>query len=258
MSIISWRAATRARPLRASPPRRKARGQALVELAIALPLFLLVVGAAIDLGRLFHAYVAIENASKEGAFYGASNPRCDVAKTGCTNPNNIAWRVNQEAVGLSGVTHTVVCFAPNGVQRGSLDSCVEGDTLRVDVAHPFGLVTPILTPIVGNQLTLGATSSALVLNRAFDPNATPAPLPTPTPTPTGGVPTPTPTATPSCTVPNFFNVRRNDATGVWVGAGFSSANISFLPGTGNYRIRTQSVAAGSSGPCASQVIQVGP
>ena len=77
--------------------RHSARGQALVERAIVLPVFLFVVGAAIDLGRLFQAYVTVENAAKEGAFFGATDPRCDVAKQGCADPNTVDWHVRAEA-----------------------------------------------------------------------------------------------------------------------------------------------------------------
>ena len=38
---------------------------------------LLLLAAAIDLGRLFYLYVAVENAAKEGAFFGARYPLCD-------------------------------------------------------------------------------------------------------------------------------------------------------------------------------------
>ena len=60
--------------------RGRAVGQSVVEFALILPIFLILIAGAIDLGRLFYAYVAITNASKEGALYGASNPLCDDAR----------------------------------------------------------------------------------------------------------------------------------------------------------------------------------
>jgi hypothetical protein len=50
-----------------SPGARRARGQALVELAIILPIFLVLLAAALDLGRLFYSTVTLTNAAGEGA-----------------------------------------------------------------------------------------------------------------------------------------------------------------------------------------------
>ncbi len=111
-------------------PRRgrgRSRGQSLVEFALVLPVFLVLLGTAIDAGRMFFSYVAITNGAREGAVYGGMNPDCDTAAA-CPNPNNVTYRVTQETG--AGVTVTVACFAPNGTPRGSLAACTEGDTYR--------------------------------------------------------------------------------------------------------------------------------
>ena len=73
----------------------------MVEFALVLPIMLLLLAAAIDLGRLFYAYVAVENAAKEGAFFGARNPLCDDGvNSNCGNPNNVLWHVANEAPNL--------------------------------------------------------------------------------------------------------------------------------------------------------------
>ena len=46
---------------------RPSRGQALVELALILPVFLVLFAAALDLGRLYYSQITIHNAAKEGA-----------------------------------------------------------------------------------------------------------------------------------------------------------------------------------------------
>lgn len=50
---------------------RNRRGQGLVELALVLPLFALIMLGASDLGRAFYFSVAAENAAREGARHGA-------------------------------------------------------------------------------------------------------------------------------------------------------------------------------------------
>ncbi len=46
---------------------RHKRGQSLVEFALLLPLFVLLIIGIFDLGRVFFSYIAITNAAREGA-----------------------------------------------------------------------------------------------------------------------------------------------------------------------------------------------
>src|SRR6516165_4253834 len=50
---------------------RWARGQSLVELAISLPVLVLLFLAAADFGRLFYMWIAVNNAARAGAQYGS-------------------------------------------------------------------------------------------------------------------------------------------------------------------------------------------
>jgi PKD repeat protein len=64
-----------------------------------------------------------------------------------------------------------------------------------------------------------------------------------------------------CKVPAFAGVHKNSATGNWTAAGFSASNISFLSGSGNYKIGYQSLTGGlvnPSGGCSGATITVGP
>lgn len=54
--------------------RRKSRGQSLVELAVALPILLLLMLGTLDLGRMFFDYIEMRNAVREGAAYAARYP----------------------------------------------------------------------------------------------------------------------------------------------------------------------------------------
>ena len=176
--------------------RRQGRtnGQSLVEFAFILPIFLVMVAGAVDLGRMFYSYVTIEGAAREGSFYGAARPECDVASAACPDPSNVTWRLNQDLSGLQGVTWTIQCKDTGGTARAN-SACAEGDSYLVGVTYPFQLVTPILSSIIGTGFNISTSDSALVLNRAPGAAATPVPTPTPTPTPPPG-PTPTPAPTP--------------------------------------------------------------
>ena len=61
-------------------------------------------------------------------------------------------------------------------------------------------------------------------------------------------------ATPAlCTVPNFNGVQRGNAQGIWTAAGF---NTQVQPTNGNFKIKSQSIVAGSSAPCTGTTITV--
>lgn len=49
------------------------RGQALAELALVLPLLVLLMVGTVDLGRLFYAFQSVENAAATGALYGSQS-----------------------------------------------------------------------------------------------------------------------------------------------------------------------------------------
>ena len=221
--------------------RRMPRGQSLVELAIVLPVLLLLVGGAVDLGRLFSAQVAISNAAKEGAFFGATSPRCDEPKAGCVDPRTVSWHVEEEVAGVDPLTYTVECLS--GGSPVSVEVCAEDDMYRVTVEHHFALVTPILSAIFGNGIDLRSTANAVVFNEAFDPNATPFPLPS-----SSTAPTPSPG---TCVVPDFVGTRANDADDTWDAAGFSGSVTE--DGNGNFTISSQSLAAGSTQSCGTGI-----
>ncbi len=179
--------------------RNRTNGQSLVEFAFVLPLLLVMVAGAADLGRLFFGYVTVESAAREAAFYGASKPGCDINQPTCADPANVTWRLNEDLSGLQGATWTISCEDPSGTPRAN-SACAEGDSYVVAITYPFQLVTPILSSIVGTGFDISTSQSALVLNSAPGAAATPTPTPVPTPTPDPlATPTPTPTPTPLAT-----------------------------------------------------------
>src|SRR5919109_4031112 len=124
---------------------KRARGQSLVEFALVLPILLVVFAAAADFGRAFYAYVAIENAVKEGAVYGARNPLCATPTTACIDPNNVQWRVrnetrviNQDGTQLS---PSIECQdAATGVAHADLRDCEAGDRYVVRLSYQFNMI----------------------------------------------------------------------------------------------------------------------
>lgn len=180
-----------------------------MELAIILPVFLLLFAATLDLGRLFYSQVTITNAAREAALEAATHPTSFIAGQPCdTTTNRVTCRAITESNG------SFVSVAPADVTMTCTPSCAAamGNTVAVRVAGTFQLITPILAAFTGGQtLHIASTATAqiataptnLVLaNPTPTPTPTPAPTPTPTPTPTAEpTPTPTPAPTPACSAP---------------------------------------------------------
>ena len=129
--------------LRRNPLRRRRRdgvrsGQGMVELAISLPLLLLLMLGTIDLGRVFFDYVQLRNAVREGAGYGARMPD-DTA--------GITLRVNRH--GIPANTTIAVSCSDCGTSGGQATGT---GTIIVTANHTF---TPVTTSFLQTWFGLG-------------------------------------------------------------------------------------------------------
>jgi Flp pilus assembly protein TadG len=202
------------------------RGQALVELAIILPVLLLFLLGAIDLGRVWHSQITVENAAREGAMEAAMAPTSYHAGQPCDGPEDEATDSTGNRVMcriLNEVSGTLINVVPADVSVACSAACVAGTTsspnrVTVEVTGHFSLLTPFMAVFTGGQnITLTGSAVATIAmapTNAGVASATPTPAltPTPTPSPTPSsnpsvTPTPTPsflptpTPTPSCTAP---------------------------------------------------------
>lgn len=154
-------------PRSVSAHKRSVHAQSLVEFALLVPLLMLILLGAIDLGRAFSAYVAITNAAREGARYGSAHFRDG---SGNLNAAAMANRAIQEA-SLNGIVITssdvqVVC-APFGGSSYSAAYCASatmGDQLRVTVTHSFQFFTLYLFNIPNVMLNNSAVMAIIRLN----------------------------------------------------------------------------------------------
>lgn len=177
--------------------RHHSRGQSLVELALILPVLMLLVAGTIDLGRIFYSQVTIANAAREGAIEAAMKPDSWVDGGACNvTTNRIMCRVLNEAKG------SFVAIAPADVDVTCDPSCNKtiGNAVTVTVEGHFSLLTPLMATFTGGQnITFASRATAQIATPpAGGVASTPTPSPTPTPTP-AATPTPTPTPTPTGT-----------------------------------------------------------
>ena len=127
--------------------RRRSRGQSLVEFAVVLPVFLLILFGIMDFGFLLYSRMTVINAAREGARIGI---------TYTETPNMIPSMAVSQVTGSSGglltsgmVTVTCVDGTPStpncsGFPTSTPPSVNPGDSVRVNVTYPYRPFFPLL------------------------------------------------------------------------------------------------------------------
>jgi PKD repeat protein len=175
-----------------TPGRRASRsqGQAIVELALILPIFLILMASALDLGRLFYSQISVNDAAREATLEASRNPSSFIANTACTSANKESNRVMCRATNESRGSFVTVTPA-DVTMTCSTNPCptipVLGQTVSVTVTGHFRLITPLLAVFFGGQdTTFASTASAQLL--ATPPAVTiPGPVASFDVTPTSGL-----------------------------------------------------------------------
>ena len=228
------------------------RGQAVVEMAIILPLLMLLLLMGLDLGRVFFGWVGLTNASRIGGSYAAAHP------TAWGIPGNAIQRANYEAQ-IRADANALNCTLPGTIPAPVFPNGTDiGDEASVKLTCEFTLLTPFVSQIIGGSITIGAESIFPV--RAGIINGVPVSSTIPSPSATASTSaSPSPTPSP-CEAPGFIGHKVNEAQTMWNAAGFTTRlTIARPPGGGNYTIGSQSpLVGGQKGPCDATFESVGP
>jgi Flp pilus assembly protein TadG len=91
-----------------------AEGASFVELALVLPLFLIMLIPVVDLGRGFYAAIEVASAAHAGAIYGVENPSdtdgmIQAAKAGASNLSNVTANATYGCECSDGTSDVVSC-----------------------------------------------------------------------------------------------------------------------------------------------------
>ena len=150
--------------------RERHRGLVTVELAIILPLFILLIFAILDFGRLVFTQTTLQHAMREGGRYGVTGQRLPDAK----DPKNLQSRlqsirqiVHDNAIGVAVNADDIVISSARG---GTANAGGPGDTLTISLTYVFYFSTPI----IGNYFNNGSyrfTTSTSFRNEPFSPSA---------------------------------------------------------------------------------------
>jgi Flp pilus assembly protein TadG len=113
---------------------RPRRGTAAVEFAVAIPVLMLLAIGCCDMGRALADYVAVSNAARVGAEYGATHAYSSV--TYASWQGLVVQRAQQEMQGSSGIDPTKLAVTVSTVpESGNLY------LVTVTVTYPFTLIT---------------------------------------------------------------------------------------------------------------------
>lgn len=144
--------------------KRWEKGQSLVEMAIGIPVLLILLGGLFDIGRGFLILTAVENATGEGALYGATHPACltnDHAATICQGTQSVAGRVREEGRPMLNMSdgNSTVTFE---IEHGA--AVTAGSTLRVDVEYRYKPLTPVGFLVWGSEARVKASARQQVMS----------------------------------------------------------------------------------------------
>lgn len=156
--------------------RERELGQSLVELALVLPVMLVFLAGALDLGRIFYATVSLNNAAREGALQAAATPTSYQEDAACdTTTNLVVCRIQLESKG------SMVTVAPTDIDMTcSVSGCPDQalSSVTVEVRGQFRLVTPLLSAVFGGQvinMSSRATAQIEYLPTPLTPTLPPLP-----------------------------------------------------------------------------------
>lgn len=141
--------------------KKQERGQSLIELAISLPIILLILLGTIDFGMALFSYSILRDAAQEGALYGSFNPSNTEEIE--NRARNILPRSDDEAVFSSpvdlrdtsniSIEIDVIGDDCQGITRGVVNS------IQVNVIYQYPILMPFAGNIIGSD-TISLTGSA--------------------------------------------------------------------------------------------------
>ncbi len=120
-------------------------GSAIVEMAMVLPIFILLVVGIVEFGRVLMVQQVITNAAREGARAGS------IYITDAEATSN-ATSVSQNYITASGVNINLVTVTPTLTTTGGLPA------LQVLVDYNYGSLLPSFIPGIPETLILRATA----------------------------------------------------------------------------------------------------
>ena len=147
----------------------RTRGQSLVEFALVLPIIMMLTLTALDFGRVYLGYINLQNMARIAANFAANNPTAwTVSLDPVVQANHLQAQAKyqKEILGDAAASN---CNLPvvGGVQTAPAPTFTDadgdgtpeiGDVATVGVSCTFGVITPVISNIVGGSVQVSAAS----------------------------------------------------------------------------------------------------
>jgi TadE-like protein len=136
------------------PKVRRSRGQSLVEFALILPVFLLVLAGILDFGMMLYSRLTLVNATREGARWAVVQP--DVTTIPLTTGTSLRNASGLIGSNMSGLSWNAMVTAPGGITSSIAISClptaggancdfvaggnpnaIKGDSILISTTYPY-------------------------------------------------------------------------------------------------------------------------
>jgi len=132
--------------IRSTDSRRDGRGQALVELALILPILLMLLLGIFEFGRAWNTKQVITDAAREGA-------RLAVVQNSDIDQNDVkaAIATTLSRAGIPGTAVTIAFDEKDEAAGGVWRKSDEMQTVYVGVQYHFGFFGPLLKAVTGSE-----------------------------------------------------------------------------------------------------------
>lgn len=155
-----------ARPTATAKVRRAQQGQSLVEFALILPMFCLLIFGFADMGRLFFVEMDLQNAVRQAGRYASTGNHLADPNNPGQNLSRVQSIINTATAAAAGVQVTGIQI--NSLNGGANNAGGPGDTVTISIASTLTLMTPIVAHFFTNG-QYNFTVSVSFKNEPFPP-----------------------------------------------------------------------------------------
>jgi hypothetical protein len=146
------------------PPMRRRRGQSMVEMALIMPLFVLLSMGIIEFGWYVYSYSELSNAIRRGSEYASKSPPTTISSRDDQTTDVCAKHIKQKIDDYT-FTHDVP-WEDVRIVYPDKDLREIGVQLEVSLTYSGPWLTPLGNYLFDNQMPLRFSSRRTILNTA--------------------------------------------------------------------------------------------
>lgn len=124
------------------------KGQAIVEMALVMPLLIMLLFGIVEFGRVLNTYMVVTNLSREGARIGA---------VGGSDTAIIDFVKSSAAA--SGFETSLISISPS---PSSISKRARGSSVMVTVSYPVDIFAPVIGTIIGDPYVVQSQTTMRV------------------------------------------------------------------------------------------------